>query len=414
MPPPPDSSSPSSSFAGYRAKALGRAPSNPARCRAAGAGLKRATLSELHPDALWAAHGRAQARLARGSAEPPAEGQASLLELKAELAQRLLGPSCELCFLRCPVDRRAGEVGACGLGAGLRPYQDFVHLGEELELIPTHAVYLAGCNYRCAYCSDWTHVVEPTQHPEAASAALAASIDARRGEGTLSLSFVGGLPDVNLPAILSALVESRASTPLVWNTNLSGTERAHDLLEGLVDAYVADLKYGNEACAQAGSAVKGSLALTQRLLKRVAGEAYVIVRHLLLPGHLECCTLPALDWLAEHLPGARLNLMGQYLAPDQVRGTDWERALDEGDLERARARGRELGFDLEGPGRIEEAPQVEPAPAAAPAAGFSSEIRIQPDGRVVIENLSSDLSGLLDLGEAEEPRREAGREWRED
>ncbi|HBP19904.1 MAG TPA: hypothetical protein DEA08_19200 [Planctomycetes bacterium] len=138
------------------------------------------------------------------------------------------------------------------------------------------------------------------------------------------------------------------------------------------------------------------------------------MRPLLLPGHLECCTLPALDWLAERLPGARLNLMGQYLAPDQVRGTDWERALDEGDLERARVRGRELGFDLEGPGRVEGRPQVEPAPAAAPAAGFSSEIRIQPDGRLVIENLSSDLSGLLDLGEAEEPRREAGREWRED
>ena len=87
--------------------------------------------------------------------------------------------------------------------------------------------------------------------------------------------------------------------------------------------------------------------------------------------------------------------MGQYLAPDQVRGTGWERALDGGDLERARARGRELGFDLEGPGRIEGPPQVEPAPAAAPAAGFSSEIRIGPDGRLVIENLSSDLALLI-------------------
>ena len=41
-------------------------------------------------------------------------------------------------------------------------------------------------------------------------------------------------------------------------------------------------------------------------------QADMIVRHLMLPGHLECCTLPVLDWLAKNVPGAAVNIMGQY------------------------------------------------------------------------------------------------------
>ena len=329
-----------------------------------------------------------------------------------------MGPRCRLCFLRCPVDRRAGERGACGLGTGLRPYQDFVHLGEELELIPTHAVYLAGCNYRCAYCSDWDAVVRPDAISEVAPEVLARSIEARRREGATSLSLIGGVPDVSLPAILAALELAEVSVPLVWNTNLSATPEAADLLEGLVDAYVADLKYGNEACAQAGSAVKGSLAVAQGLLARCATEAYLIVRHLVLPGHVTCCALPTLEWLAKALPGARLNLMGHYLPPDQVQGSSWDRLPRADELAAARGRARELGFDLEGPGLLGDLAPRPPSPAAPveSAAGFSSEIRIEPGGRVVIENLSPELLGILEsLGEElpeHELRKLAGGAWR--
>ncbi len=32
----------------------------------------------------------------------------------------------------------------------------------------------------------------------------------------------------------------------------------------------------------------------------------------MLPGHLECCTLPVLDWLADHMPNSLVNIMAQY------------------------------------------------------------------------------------------------------
>lgn len=410
---------PPESYETFASKAKGEALSGVARCKRIGIGRSRGELLAAEESELWRWHSESLlASTGAAGAGELAPGEPSLLTLKRELAERLLGPRCRLCFLHCPVDRRSGERGACGLGVGLRPYQDFVHLGEELELIPTHAVYLAGCNYRCAYCSDWGAVVRPDEIAEVAPEVLARSIEARRREGATSLSMIGGVPDVSLPAILAALDVAQVSVPLVWNTNLSATPEAADLLEGVVDAYVADLKYGNEGCAQEGSAVKGSLAVAQGLLTRCAREAYLIVRHLVLPGHVTCCALPALEWLAKALPGARLNLMSHYLPPEQVSGSSWDRLPRADELAAARARAEALGFDLVGPGLLGDLGPLadKEEPPAESAAGFSSEIRIEPGGRVVIENLSPELLGIVESLGAELPelelRRLAGEAWR--
>jgi putative pyruvate formate lyase activating enzyme len=39
----------------------------------------------------------------------------------------------------------------------------------------------------------------------------------------------------------------------------------------------------------------------------------MIIRHLLMPGHGECCFRPVVDWTAEHLPGARFQLHSGYV-----------------------------------------------------------------------------------------------------
>jgi putative pyruvate formate lyase activating enzyme len=57
-----------------------------------------------------------------------------------------------------------------------------------------------------------------------------------------------------------------------------------------------------------------SVAILRRNLHQIAQQdAALIVRHLQLPGHFDCCTAPILRWLAAELPDAPLNLMhGQY------------------------------------------------------------------------------------------------------
>ncbi len=63
---------------------------------------------------------------------------------------------------------------------------------------------------------------------------------------------------------------------------------------------------------------------------RLYGEGKrLIVRHLLMPGHIACCTVPVLQWLAER-PRIEVSLLTQYLAPAHARGelaqrlADWE------------------------------------------------------------------------------------------
>lgn len=416
----------SSSHELFRRRALGLAPASFALARAARTGLRAHELETSSEAALWEAHAAAlegyRAALARDAGAalvagaPVPASDASLLELKVALAERLLAP-CRLCALRCPVDRRAGQVGRCGLGTGLRVYRDIIHVGEELELVPTHTLWLAGCNWRCAYCSDWAHVARPQDDPEVELARVARSIEARRREGARSLTFVGGLPDVSLPGIARALLLADTSVPVVWNSNMSATPEAQALLEGLVCAYVADLKYGSERCARAGSAVTGSLEAVHANLLRARDEAFLIVRHLVLPGHVQCCAVPVLDWLASHLPGVRVNLMDQFEPVPEVRGTAWDRRPTTDELAAARAHARSLGLDLEGPGALPppDARPLDEAPRAAP--GFESTIRIAPDGRVVFEDLPPDLAALAaDLaGDDADPdleaRRRAGGPW---
>ena len=42
------------------------------------------------------------------------------------------------------------------------------------------------------------------------------------------------------------------------------------------------------------------------------GSGEIIIRHLVMPGHIECCSKPILSWIAENLPNAVVNIMGQF------------------------------------------------------------------------------------------------------
>jgi putative pyruvate formate lyase activating enzyme len=88
---------------------------------------------------------------------------------------------------------------------------------------------------------------------------------------------------------------------------------AMKLLSGTQDVYLTDFKYGNDACALKYSKVPNYWKMVTRNHKLAFADAELIIRHLLLPTHIECCTRPVLTWIAENLgPMIRVNLMGQY------------------------------------------------------------------------------------------------------
>jgi len=221
--------------------------------------------------------------------------------------------SCFLCPRNCGVNRWAGELGYCGVGRHGRLFQEYINYGEELELIPSHTVYFTGCNLRCCYCQFEDFVARPELGITLTPYGLAEIIERGRAAGAKNVNFVGGEPMVSIYSILNALLYLKIEQKIVLDTNMYFHPLLFDLLDGVVDVYVADLKYGNDLCAQRLSGGENYCAVVTDNLRRVYGRTEVIVRHLLLPGHQECCFRPLAAWLSRNLPGVKFSLLYQYI-----------------------------------------------------------------------------------------------------
>ena len=100
---------------------------------------------------------------------------------------------------------------------------------------------------------------------------------------------------------------------MVWKSDFHGTIESFALLNRVVDVYVADLKFGNDVCARQIAGVDGYMQIVTRNLLLAARSRRLIVRHLLLPGHLDCCYRPIVDWMCRHLPAVPFRVMTGYL-----------------------------------------------------------------------------------------------------
>jgi putative pyruvate formate lyase activating enzyme len=297
----------------------------------------------------------------------------------------------------------AGETGFCLLARESYCYRELLHFGEEIELVPSHTVYLSGCNLRCAFCSEAAYV-ETTQHGlPAEPERLAERIRARRGEGARNVNFVGGEPTVNLLFILETLGRLPERVPVVWNSNMLMTSEVVEILTGIADVYLGDLKFGNDDCAERIAGWHDYCPVVRRNFLHAHHQANVIVRHLVMPGHIECCTRPSLEWLAEAMPGTRLSLLGAYYLPDRLVGDPrLARQLEPAEFAAAQCLARALGFDLHG--------QVSDAAGTrrTPERHLAARISIDDDGKVTFHDLPReflDMAGELDPTDPDIARR---------
>lgn len=280
------------SFVIRRAPRLARATPRFLRTRRAATGVAGSSLVERTDADLWAVHARTTATTSRATA-----GEASRLDVKVELARRAL-QQCRLCAQECGVNRLAGERGVCGLGPEATVAEHFVHIGEEPPINPSLVVSLGGCGLRCRYCQQWEILDVQRAGERRLDASLWEDLDPR---GARSLSFAGGNPDESLAAILAFLTAAPEGwrLPVVWNCHLFASPVAIELLDGVVDVYLGDLKYGAEPCGRRWSGARDYPERAEIALRTMLAQGVpVVVRLLVLPGHVECCHLPALERLA--------------------------------------------------------------------------------------------------------------------
>ena len=231
---------------------------------------------------------------------------------------------CGLCPRQCGVDRTASERGFCGGGDKATVAKTMLHHWEEPVLAGSGgsgAIFFGGCTLGCRYCQNRAISASPTG-VEMDAKALRSAMESLIAQGADNIDLV--TPTHYLPTVAEAL-EQKLKVPVIYNCG--GYERAGILraLEGKVDIYLPDLKYGDNALAArlsgAGDYVQYATAAIREMFRQTGPVRFdgarmvrgVLIRHLVLPGQVES-SLKVLDWIGENFrPGEVLvSLMSQY------------------------------------------------------------------------------------------------------
>lgn len=238
---------------------------------------------------------------------------------------------CHLCPRNCGVDR-AVERGFCGMGEGIRIARAGLHFWEEPVISGTKgsgAVFFSGCTLRCAFCQN-REISAEGFGKEISTERLREIFEELVAQGAHNINLV--TPTHFLPWILPALSPA-LPVPVVYNCG--GYEKPETLraLEGKVQIWLPDLKYGDDAPALrlsgAGDYFAAATAAISEMYRQVGPytvedgllKSGVIIRHLVLPGQPEN-TRRCIDWVASNFaPGQVLfSLMAQYTPPPGAEG----------------------------------------------------------------------------------------------
>jgi putative pyruvate formate lyase activating enzyme len=331
-----------------------------------------------------------------GAPLPATADGPTLLEVCRELAYRML-THCNFCPWDCRVDRMTGaKFGACKLTSASRVSSHFHHTGEELFYRGTKGsgtIFFTSCNMRCAFCQNGDISTDKDNGEETDPRILAAMAWTLRREGCHNINWVGGEVIIHLHAIVDAiallgrdftptqvelgrarrtkadrlfwfdevpdkaLYEGKFNAPMLWNSNFFITLESMKILRVLTDVWLPDFKFGPGRCAMVLAKTPWYWETVTRNLGLIAewGEDYSI-RHLVMPNHVQCCTYPVLEWIAEHVPAAPVNVMAQF-HPDNFcdpasakyrnRYVEIARRPSRAELNNSWRRARELGLKFE-------------------------------------------------------------------
>ncbi len=273
----------------------------------------------------------------------PDSGAAENAITGAPLTNPQLYEHCTQCPRNCGANRTAGESSFCNEPADIRAAVACLHFGEEPPITVTGGsgtIFITGCNLRCAFCQNY----QISQYGMGAALTPSAFADLclqLQTVGAENINIVTG--SHHIPAIAQGLrlaKDKGLTIPVCWNSSAYETIESLELLKGLVDIWLPDLKTLNPMISQsvfkapdypqvAKKAIRWMIQntparfvdvpvkdATQSSEPREKMLSGVIIRHLVLPGRLNDTKL-VLDWLKQHADRADdhcacISLMSQY------------------------------------------------------------------------------------------------------
>lgn len=278
----------------------------------------------------------------------------SLLDLAKDLTRNMLR-SCIFCRWRCNVDRMGGKkLGACMLTDESRVSSFFHHTGEELVFRGTHGsgtIFFTSCNMRCLFCQNSDISRDRFNGIPYSGEDIAKMIYVLRNEGCHNVNYVGGEPTIHLHTIVDSIwhlantgfqleptheemksirmvkndyfpyaqdrrysnYHGMFNIPVLFNTNMFLSDEALLILRPLVDIWLPDFKFGPKGCAVRLSRTPWYYeTVSANLIKINEWDEDIMIRHLIMPNHVECCTKPILKWVSDKMPDVPVNIMAQY------------------------------------------------------------------------------------------------------
>jgi putative pyruvate formate lyase activating enzyme len=283
------------------------------------------------------------------------------VEKKVAHLQNIL-KSCTLCPRKCRVDRTTGERGFCDLADDLVVKKALPHFGEEPPLSGTHGagtIFLSSCNLRCSYCQNW-QISNGTVGERMDSETLAGMMLALQDQHCHNIEPV--TPTPQLPGIMKALTIARQkglNLPLVYNCSGYENPDVLRLIEGMVDIYLPDFKYGNEQASlrlsglkdypeMAGASIREMFRQVGEMQEDEQGvaERGLIIRHLVLPGNTEN-SFDVLKLIKANVStSVPLSIMSQYTPVPSVEGhPDLGRRITHEEYESVVNSALDMGFE---------------------------------------------------------------------
>lgn len=248
------------------------------------------------------------------------------LKERADQAYEMLY-DCIVCPQECHVNRIEDELGFCRIGHLPMISSYSPHFGEEPPLVGMNGsgtIFFTGCNMRCEFCQNFE--ISQCGVGHAVSHQDLARIMLRLQErGCHNINFV--TPSHVTPQILRAVdvaAEQGLNVPLVYNSGGYESVDTLRLLEGVIDIYMPDAKYGRSDVALELSCARDYTSRMKAALvemHRQVGDLVVqdglavrgmIIRHLVLPANLANSEI-VMKFIAEEVSrDSYVNIMAQY------------------------------------------------------------------------------------------------------
>lgn len=209
--------------------------------------------------------------------------------------------NCVLCPRECGVDR-SENLGYCGMSDKLYAAKAYLHKWEEPCISGekgSGTVFFTGCNLKCVYCQNRDIALGKAGY-EITGERLGEIFLELQNKGAHNINLV--TPTHYLRHIIEALdfTRSKLSIPVVYNCGGYEKEEIIRKLDGYVDVYMPDFKYMDAALAQKYSSApdypqRAMEAIDEMVTQNPACrfddngimKRGVLVRHLVLPGHIE-------------------------------------------------------------------------------------------------------------------------------